>query len=363
MIPRSAWIRSLVFVCATLAACGGDTDGDDGDDVSGDSAPDAGDVLGDEDARTDAPDVEPDLPRDDAEDAADAADTPDRPPGDADADDPRVDVEDTRSEVSDAHDADAAEVDTDIDADAGDGGEPGAVLIPAGTFTRGCLEEGVDGCNAWETPAHEVTFVADFWMDIHEVTVDQYATCVDDGVCEAPDTGEWLNWGRDDRGDHPVNGVSWYDGDEYCRWRGGRLPTEAEWEYAARGIDGRYYPWGSEPPTCELGVFGVYAEHESGTFGCGEETTWPVGSMPDGASPFGVMNMAGNLTEWVGDWMAAYDGEPSTDPTGPASSDRLEKVLRGASFWNGWPVTMFDRIAAEAFTRTPYFGFRCVDPL
>jgi formylglycine-generating enzyme required for sulfatase activity len=151
------------------------------------------------------------------------------------------------------------------------GGE--MVRVPAGEFTMGSK-----GGHSDEKPEHRV-YLEEFYIDKYEVTVAQYRACVEAGACTAPSTGQYYNWGRSERENHPINGVDWDQAQAYCGWAGKRLPSEAEWEKAARGTDGRTYPWGNATPTCG------YAVMSQGGDGCGQDSTWPVGSKPSGASP------------------------------------------------------------------------------
>ncbi len=168
-----------------------------------------------------------------------------------------------------------------------------------------------------EKPAHSVTLDA-FWIDRTEVTNGQYRQCVEAGACEEPTC-----WDNADLNapDQPVVCVTWDDAQAYAGWAGGRLPTEAEWEKAARGTDGRLYPWGENVPDCQTANFK----------GCVGRTP-TVGSQPGGASPYGALDMAGNAWEWVADWYdETYHGDaPVQNPQGPASGER--RVLRGGSF-------------------------------
>jgi formylglycine-generating enzyme len=236
----------------------------------------------------------------------------------------------------------------------GCGPAPGMVLIPGGTF-----EMGSDySSNQW--PIRQVQ-VDSFWMDETEVTVGAYSGCVDDGACSQPSTGGSCNWMVAGRENHPVNCVTWSQAEAFCGWAGGgtkRLPTEAEWEKAARGTDAREYPWGDSPvPTCSHVVMNDAA---AGGSGCGLSSTRPVGSKPLGDSPYGAHDMAGNVREWVADWYASsYDAAETDNPTGPALG--TSRVLRGGS-WFSSNTNHFR--AAYRGNNNPahgnnYVGFRC----
>jgi formylglycine-generating enzyme required for sulfatase activity len=206
------------------------------------------------------------------------------------------------------------------------------VYVPAGEFLMGST--GVEIARraqatgsdrreyAPEQPQHTVYLDA-FWIDKHEVTNAQYRKCVEARICSAPTTCDGGERTFDDasKAEYPVVCVSWYDAVTYAAWVGGRLPTEAEWEKAARGTDGQIYPWGYGGPTCR----------RANISGC-EGKPLPVGSHPDGASPYGALAMAGNVSEWVADW---YDGDyysqsPLRNPQGPDSGGT--RVVRGGSF-------------------------------
>ncbi len=196
------------------------------------------------------------------------------------------------------------------------------VTIPGGTFMMGS-ENG-----EWnENPVHRVT-VRTFQIAKTEVTVRQYRACVQAGACTEPLPGPFCNWGEPGRDDHPVNCVDWNQAQTFARWVGGRLPTEAEWEYAARsgGKDWKY-PWGNEAATCKRAVM------NDGGAGCGRDSTWPVCSKPRGNTKQGLCDMAGNVWEWVQDWYhASYDGAPS-DGSAWESPEGSHRVVRGGS-WN-----------------------------
>ncbi len=224
----------------------------------------------------------------------------------------------------------------------------GMVQVPGGAFVRGSDQK------RDEQPQQSVVLEA-FWIDIYEVTVSQYAQCVSERQCTAPATGRYFNWGVEGRQEHPINGVDWFQAAQYCAWANKRLPTEAEWEKAARGTDGRLYPWGNAPASCE------YAVMEDGGDGCGLDGTWPVGSKPKGVSPYGVHDMAGNVYEWTADWYGSghYTQAQAHNPQGPAYG--TERAVRGGS-WS-WSVMSSVRAADRHFevpTDADYHrGFRC----
>lgn len=178
----------------------------------------------------------------------------------------------------------------------------GTVLIPAGWFVQGCVHRD-DVC----VQSRGRIYLDDFYLDRLEVTVAQYRACVDAGRCTPPEptTGPGyspcppalLNWGRD-RDDHPVNCVTPQQAETYCRSRGKHLPTEYEWQKAARGtVDRRRYPWGDRAPDCRLAI--LARSERRADEGCGRRSTWTVGSRPAGASPYGVLDLVGNVAELV----------------------------------------------------------------
>jgi formylglycine-generating enzyme required for sulfatase activity len=219
-----------------------------------------------------------------------------------------------------------------------------------------------------------------FWIDRTEVTNAQFVGFLNERGNREEGGVTWLDIEDEDclieeagggyrarsgHGDHPVIEVSWYGAAAYCAWAGGRLPTEAEWEKAARGTDGRTYPWGNDFE-CSLGNFDDETEIDDyvvpGGAGCdGHNRTAPVGSYPGGASPYGALDMAGNVWEWVADWYDSgyYSRSPGENPQGPASGEY--RGLRGGS-WD------YARISARSAYRNWYypdsrfydFGFRCV---
>jgi len=228
---------------------------------------------------------------------------------------------------------------------AGSGGQAGVgagdmVAVPAGAFLMGCNGAVDQNCNADESPYHSVDLAA-FSIDKTEVTQAAYAACADAGACPAI-----LGMPSDLV---PVHGVGWATASAYCTWAGKRLPTEAEWEKAARGTDGRVYPWGNSDPTCDEANFGTCAG-----------APLAVGERSSGASPYGALDMAGNVAEWVADHYAAdyYAASPAQNPPGPATGANY--VDRG-----GWYRSRAEQLRASfrepnsPDTALSYLGFRC----
>ncbi len=237
----------------------------------------------------------------------------------------------------------------------------GMVFIPAGEFQMGCdpARNGGFSCPPDELPIHTVTLKA-FFIDRYEVTNARYAECVQAGACRAPSvvSSETRDHYYDEPAfaDFPVVNVSWKDANVFCQWAGKRLPTEAEWEKAARGGINAAFPWGNDEPSCIL----VNAfDPLSGQLCLGD--TSAVGAHADGASGFGAEDMAGNVWEWVSDWYSEsyYAESPTLGPAGPQGD--VEKVLRGGS-WLSRPVYL--RTSGRSFDLNFHgsadTGFRCV---
>jgi len=199
------------------------------------------------------------------------------------------------------------------------------VYVPPGEFEMGSAAGERD-----QQPPHVVALDA-FWIDRTEVTNGQYEQCVEAGGCDPPaETGSYTRdsyYGDGAFVDYPVIYVSWDQAAAYCAWAGARLPTEAEWEYAARGSEGRTYPWGSDLPDCRK------ANYWGADGGCVGDTA-AVGAYPAGASWCGAQDLAGNVWEWVADWYASdyYARSPARNPTGPASGE--SRVVRGGSWYH-----------------------------
>jgi formylglycine-generating enzyme required for sulfatase activity len=214
------------------------------------------------------------------------------------------------------------------------------VHVPAGGFTMG-----FDTGNASEMPSHVVE-VDEFWMMKTEVTNQQYAECVRAGACTRPaDSTLWLDAAH---AHHPVTQVDWNQANDFAAWAGGRLPTEAEWEKACRGTDGRVFPWGDELPTNDIANFGNAITD-----------TVAVGSYPDGASPYGVLDMSGNVWEWTSSAIAPYPYAADDGREDNRVGDR--RVARGGSFYyTHYQLTCTFRSPIGASVANPQNGFRLV---
>ncbi|MBI3246772.1 MAG: formylglycine-generating enzyme family protein [Deltaproteobacteria bacterium] len=244
----------------------------------------------------------------------------------------------------------------------------GMVSAPAGEFFMGCNEAVDKNCAADEKPGRTV-YVNAFAVDMYEVTGVDYRRCVEAGKCTAPYTNGSRNWYEPWHATHPINEVDWNQADAYCRWAGKRLPTEAEWEKAARGTDGRVYPWGSEwddekanmrGGTVAVGLH--VAGRRRGAYR-GKSTrgeTVAVGLHVAGASPYRVQDMAGNVWEWTADWYDAayYQNGPTQSPSGPKTG--TFRSVRGGS-WNSHPLLgrASSRRGNVPGTHTGLLGFRC----
>ncbi len=220
-------------------------------------------------------------------------------------------------------------------------------LVPAGEFTMGSTLYGN------EQPVHTV-YLGDFYMDTYEVTNGLYKVCEQAGACTPPHGNSSYThssyYGNPQYDNHPVIKVDWYQANAYCVWRGARLPTEAEWEKAARGTDGRTYPWGEEIDCSKANYYESTRNKD-----CVGDTS-AVGSYDSGKSPYGIHDLAGNVREWMADWYDAYPG----NMTGDTDFGSTYRVLRGGS-WDSYGLSVR---SAYRFRYAPvnwnfFLGFRC----
>lgn len=222
-----------------------------------------------------------------------------------------------------------------------------AVLIPAGVFVMGDDDD---------SPRREI-YVDGFYMDRYEITVSRYANFLA-AIGDLNKPAEWPENNLRASGDFAVIGVDWHDADNYCRWAGKRLPTEAEWEKAARDGDGRKYPWGSDEPTSAHARFAVTQSNSVYKDGISQ-----VGKYPNGIGPFGNFDLVGNAWEWVADWYSgSFSPTSLRNPKGPGTG--TAKVLRGG----GWldpaeRITATKRMYAAPEQRSEDVGFRCAADL
>ena len=223
------------------------------------------------------------------------------------------------------------------------------IFIPQGEFLMGASKYDRD-LETNEVPHHRVTLDA-YWISQTQVTNAMFNQCVAAGACQYS-AGHEINPRYLDPAysDHPVVYVTWQEAMNYCTWSGGRLPTEAEWEKAARGTDGRKFAWGNDSAAPEL----VNANNSVGD-------TIPAGLYSQGASPYGVLDLGGNVREWVWDWYDPYyyQYSPEDNPTGPVEGEK--KVLKGASFSDIYRFTRSaNRLAHDPTSPGANRGFRCV---
>ncbi len=230
---------------------------------------------------------------------------------------------------------------------------PDMVNISAGNFQMGCDTANDPYCGDDQRPLHTV-YLSAYSIDTHEVTNKRYKACVDATACTPPNPASSATrpsyYGDAQFDDYPVINVTWEQADEFCLWDGKRLPTEAEWEKAARGsADTRIYPWGDADPNCQLANF-------DGCIGDTDQT----GGTPDGVSPYGLLDMSGNVWEWVGDWYDQdyYASSPATDPLGPETG--YGRVLRGGSWYSSAGLlTLTNRSWYFPDEADDDIGFRC----
>jgi formylglycine-generating enzyme required for sulfatase activity len=222
--------------------------------------------------------------------------------------------------------------------------EGAMAAVPAGEFMMGSAKGDSD-----EQPEHKV-YVDAFSMDVYEVTVGQYAAFLQAKGIDPP--SDWKTMNQPAHQKRPVANVDSTDASAYCKWAGKRLPTEAEWEKAARGTDGRLYPWGNDAPTPLHANFGKPEWNNHGVLA-------PVGTFEAGKSPYGIYDMAGNVWEWVSDWYDYnyYKTSPSKNPTGPSMGGT--KVIRGGSWYSNPRAIRSANRSLITPTDQGLNGFRC----
>lgn len=284
-------------------------------------------------------------------------------------------------QVEDCDDGQDNNCDGQVDADDLECNTVDMVPVEAGPFLRGICNGGSDpSCVAGE-PGFSSTYSAPempmrtitldgFWVDRYEVSVEDYAACVNAGACDTKDFASYqkytiCSYGKPGFETTPMNCVGWYGAEAYCRFAGKRLPTEAEWEKAARGEDGPSFPWGSSNASC------TKANYSNATNTWCVGSTAPVNSYPAGVSVYGAYNMAGNVWEWVQDWyhpeyydpaFPLPDFSPDHDPQGPETG--TYRLIRGGSWVSseGFIRSTFKHYYTPN-TATEDLGFRCVRDL
>lgn len=246
----------------------------------------------------------------------------------------------------------------------------GNVTVPAGSFKMGCDKDYEGSCPEDTVPVHSVN-LSSYVMDKFEVSVELYELCIAENVCNNSDSEKphyrsstdsyKCNIGNPNRKNHPANCVTWYGAKTYCEWLGKRLPTEAEWENAAKSGKYQIYPWGNTPEaSCDNTVM------KSEASGCGSNSTFPIGSKASGTSALGIFDLSGNVAEYTEDWYEkkfySTDEASKDDTQGPAEPEKDKyKVVRGGSYIYGDSHARASfRSSAKPDDPAIDFGFRCV---
>ncbi|MEM7111885.1 MAG: SUMF1/EgtB/PvdO family nonheme iron enzyme [Chloroflexota bacterium] len=233
------------------------------------------------------------------------------------------------------------------------------VYVSAGSFMMGSREDELN-VDKDEFPQHAVTLTG-YWIDQFEVSNERYRICVNDGVCAASLLATDSNFNDTNQ---PVVGISWHNAVAYCKWAGGRLPTEAEWEYAARGAENQIFPWGNELDGNYLNFCDAnceYTDWKDESYNDGYKQTAPIGTYVENKSWVAVYDMPGNVWEWVNDWYDPnyYERSPVVNPTGPANG--TTKVIRGGSWFNEiQKARATHRSVKNPSAASNTIGFRCV---
>jgi len=253
------------------------------------------------------------------------------------------------------------------------------MYVAGGEFTMGsnaddalaeCQKSRSDCSRDWftnEEPPHSVTLPA-FWIDQTEVTNEMYAKCVADGACtkkptDASSATHSSYYGNSEFDNYPVIYVDWTMAKSYCEWAERRLPTEAEWEKAARGTDGNIYPWGNTFDGTAVNFCDVNCTYDwaDKSFNDGYADVAPVGNYPSGKSIYGAYDMAGNVWEWTADW---YDVYPGGDKSTSTDFGQTFRVLRGGSWLSvDYLARSALRFGFDPSVTLSYFGFRCARSL
>ncbi|MEC9072886.1 MAG: formylglycine-generating enzyme family protein, partial [Myxococcota bacterium] len=252
------------------------------------------------------------------------------------------------------------------------------IHVPPGTFPMGQTE--IDPVAfLWNLPSHDVSVAEGYLIGRFEVTVATYEACETAGACPTAEVDPsdlavddfGLSRTANGRVNHPQNGLTRDRAEAVCAWLGGRLPSEAEWEYAATGTTHRIYPWGNTPePSCAAGngAFGLLEGDKGlgpGEHGCGSNSTYPVGSAPDGRSRRGADDMAGNLFEWTQDcWHSSYDGAPDDGSAWVEGCDGDAGVVRGSDYRRGPALSALAiRVEHDPGAAGAHVGVRCIREL
>lgn len=244
-------------------------------------------------------------------------------------------------------------------------------VVPDGEFLMGCDLEKEGRCEENNVPVHELR-LSEYSIDKFEVSTERYEQCIASGYCNNDDPEKphyqtasdsyKCNIDNSDRENHPANCVSWYGAKAYCEWVEMRLPTEAEWEKAARAGNVQIFPWGNSPePDCE------YAIIKTVSAGCGDNVTYPIGTLPNGISPYGLYNMSGNVAEYVSDWYSSvfYEDEKAlardcSGPEQPEAGFEGYRVCRGGSYlYDGRRSRTAYRSSCKIDSFSSDIGFRC----